>query len=227
MTKAEWLEEGKALGARASDSGWEIGKWLVQGEEQFLGTAPSSKKGEAYLLRKPSRKLDGTYARGSASHKSVRHYAAPVCEHCPQGACGSRDFLFSHHLLKRYARRTMQYVNPKRESELRFDHQAARDLLNLAKEKGWTAAETRAEAVRRFPTPKPVESVLQKAKRTLVEILKTVDGYNDKLEFLDALTAELSQVREQVSLEWDAEIQRIFNEGNDTEVPFESNDVPY
>jgi hypothetical protein len=44
MTKAEWLEEGKALGARASESGWELGKWLVQGEEQFIGPVPSSKK---------------------------------------------------------------------------------------------------------------------------------------------------------------------------------------
>ncbi len=225
MTKAEWLEEGKALGARASDSGWEIGKWLVQGEEQFLGTAPSSKKAKRiYFANRRANWM--ALMREAAqvtnlSDTTLRQYASIV-----RKGVRVEGLSFSHHLEALRAR-TMQYVNPKRESELRFDHQAARDLLNLAKEKGWTAAETRAEAVRRFPTPKPVESVLQKAKRTLVEILKTVDGYNDKLEFLDALTAELSQVREQVSLEWDAEIQRIFNESNDTEVPFESNDVPY
>ena len=121
-----------------------------------------------------------------------------------------------HHIEAQRAR-TMQYVNPKRGKELRFDHQAARDLLNLAKDKGWSVAETRAEAVRRFPTPKVVETVLEKTKRTLEEILKTIDGFSDRLEFLDGLAAELSQIREQVSLGWDAEIQRILEDGEESD----------
>jgi hypothetical protein len=224
MTKAEWLEQGKALGAKASDSGWEIGKWLVQGEEQFLGTVPSSKKAKRIYFA--NRRANWMALMREAAQvtnltdTTLRRYASVV-----RKGVRVEGLSFSHHLEVLRAR-TMQYVNPKRESELRFDHQAARDILNLAKEKGWTAAETRAEAVRRFPTPQIVGTELEKAKRILAEILKTIAGEASQLEFLDALTAELSQVREQIVLEGDVLIQKTFF-SDDADVPLESSDVPY
>ena len=210
MTKAEWLEEGKALGARASESGWELGKWLVQGEEQFIGPVPSSKKAKrTYFanLRANRRELYREAATVTNLKDTTLHQYARVVRHCVR----VNGLSIGHHIEAQRAR-TMQYVNPKRGKELRFDHQAARDLLNLAKDKGWSVAETRKECSRRFPRPKAVETVLEKMKRTLKETLRTVDDFYNRLEFLDGLAAELSQIREQVSLEWDADIQRILSD---------------
>jgi len=205
MTKAEWLEEGKALGARASEKCWEIAKWLVRGEQEFLGEVPTSKRKRRVYFASRRQNWEALMREASAATNlaevTLRQYArvGRTCMHVPGISFGHHiEVLRCHHINEKGKRR--------------FDHMVAREILTLANEKGWSVAETRKECSRRFPRPKAVETVLEKMKRTLKETLRTVDDFYNRLEFLDGLAAELSQIREQVSLEWDADIQRILSD---------------
>jgi hypothetical protein len=204
-TKTAWLEEGKALGERVSASGWEIGKWLVQGEEQFLGTVPTSKKAKHIYFANRRANWLSLYREAAEvtnlKDTTLRQYARVV-----RHGVRVDGLPFAHHIEVQRARTIDE------KGKRHFHESAARDILNLAKEKGWTVAETRAEVVRRFPSPKVVETVLEKARRVLLDILRTVDG-DDQLTFLEALAIELPLIREQVERERAVVIQRILNDG--------------
>jgi hypothetical protein len=76
-----------------------------------------------------------------------------------------------------------------------FDGNAALEILNLAKENNWTIMQTRAEVQRRYPTSAAVESVVEKARRKLMEILASVCD-QDYVAVIDELLAALLQAQE-------------------------------
>jgi hypothetical protein len=211
MTKAEWRDEGKLLGERASASGWEIGTWLIRGEEAFLGTAPTNKKERrVYFARRRENWIAFMHEASTITNladTTLRQYAR-VARH------GVRvDGLpFAHHIEVQRCRPIDEKGKP------RFSANAALEILNLAKENNWPVSKTRAEVVRRFPTPKVVETVLDKMRRVLSEILKTVEA-GEQLMFLDALADELPLIREQVEKERTEAILRILNDDDNFDDP--------
>jgi hypothetical protein len=215
MTKAEWLEEGKALGARASEAGWEIGTWLVRGEQAFLGTVPSSKKARRVYF---SNRRANWLALMSEAAAATNLAEATLRKYAQVARNGVRvdGVHFSHHIEVQRC-----YVIDERDDR-RFDANTAREILTHAKEKRWKVAETRAEVQRRFPTPKTVETAIEKARRFLLDILKTV-GPEEQLAFLDALADELSLIRGSVDMERTEAIVRMLNSDdtlNDPSMPF-------
>jgi hypothetical protein len=48
MKKADWLAEGKTLSTNASVSAFEIGHWLVRGEDMFLIKKPTGTSKKAW-----------------------------------------------------------------------------------------------------------------------------------------------------------------------------------
>jgi hypothetical protein len=183
MTKAEWLAEGAALGARASGASWEIGTWLVRGEQAFLGTAPNSKKQRRiYFSNRRAnwlalmREAEGVTNLAEAT---LRKYAQVA-----RNGVRVDGVHFSHHI-------EVQRCSVIDEKNKRcFDANAAQEILRLAEDKGWKVADTRAEVKRRFPTPKSVETALEKAKRVMLEVLMTVEP-QERIAFLNALAQEI------------------------------------
>jgi hypothetical protein len=100
----------------------------------------------------------------------------------------------------------------------RFDANAALQILTHAKEQKWKVADTRAEVKRRFPTPKVVETLIEKTRRLLLDTLKTIEPSNH-LMFLDALAEVLPLIREQVEQERNEAIWKIFNSDDNFDDP--------
>jgi hypothetical protein len=203
MTKAEWLAEGKELGEAASKKCWEIGHWLVRGEEQFLGPVPTSKKARTVYF---SNRRANWIALMREAETVTNLAEATLRKYAQVARNGVRvDGLpFAHHIEVQRCRPLDEKGQP------RFSANTAQEILSLAKDRGWKVADTRAEVKRRFPTPKTVETVMEKTRKFLLEILKTIDPYN-QLIFLDALTEEIPVVRERVDKEWTEAILRIFD----------------
>ena len=215
MTKAEWLAEGAALGARASEAGWEIGTWLVRGEQAFLGTAPNSKKQRRiYFANRRAnwlalmREAEGVTNLAEAT---LRKYAQVA-----RNGVRVDDVHFSHHI------EVQRCFLIDEKDKRRFDANAALQILTRAKEQKWKVADTRAEVKRRFPTPKVVETLIEKTRRLLLDTLKTIEPSNH-LMFLDALAEVLPLIREQVEQERNEAIWKIFNSDDnfdDLSLPF-------
>jgi hypothetical protein len=209
-TKAEWLAEGAALGARASTSSWEIGQWVVRGEERFLDPMPTSKK----ALRKYYANRNANWlglireaeAATNLAEATLRKYAQIV-----RRGVRVEGVHFSHHI------EVQRCFLIDEKDRRRFDANAAQGILTLAKENGWKVAQTRAEVQRRFPTPKGVETALEKAKRVMLEILMTVDP-QEQIAFLEALAQE-------IDAECNKAVVKILESGDETLDAF--NDVPY
>jgi hypothetical protein len=211
----EWLEEGKALGARDSINGWEIGRWIVRGEEHFF-PVPSRKKERNAHFRN-FRNNWTVFIRQAEEvtnlkEKTLRQYARVV-----RNDFRVEGLSLAHHI---EALRARKMVNSKRGEKLGFDRAGAIEILNFALKNKWSAVKTRAEAVRRYPIPKTVETDLNKAEKALRKILKTIDSNIDQIAFLDG-------IREQLSLESDAAVLRFLNEGNEPEPDISYTDCPY
>jgi len=218
MTKAQWLDEGRELGARASDGGWEIGSWLVRGEQAFLPTEPTSKKARrVYFAQRREKWLALMNEAAKATNmadQTLRQYARVV-----RKVDRVDGLSFSHHIEALRCRPIDEKGKPQ------FNAYAAQELLHLADKEGWTVAETRAEAVRRFPTPKLVENAFQKAKRALLDILKTVD-LDQRIDVIDALVEELPLIKEQVNRERDEAILKILVSNEPFDEPFDDPSIP-
>lgn len=218
MTKAQWLDEGKALGARASEAGWEIGSWLVRGEQAFLPTAPTSKKAKRVYFAQRREKwlalMNEAAKVTNMADQTLRQYARVV-----RKVDRVEGVPFSHHIEVLRCRPIDEKGKPQ------FNAHAAQEILHLAKEKGWTVADTRAEAVRRFPNPKLVETAFQKVKRVLLDILKTVD-LDQQAAVIDALAEELPLIKEQVNTERDEAILKTLIGNEPFDDPFDDPSIP-
>jgi hypothetical protein len=203
MTKAEWLAEGKELGESASSKCWEIGKWLVRGEEQFLGPVPTSKKARRAYFRNRHENwvtlMREAETATNLAEATLRKYAQVA-----RNGVQVEGLPFAHHIEVQRA----HFIDEK--GKRKFDANAAQEILSLAKEKGWKVADTRAEVKSRFPSPKTVETAMEKTRRFLLEILKTID-LHDRITLLDVLTEEIPVIRERVDRECTEAILRIFN----------------
>jgi hypothetical protein len=215
--KEAWLAEGKALGATTSTSCWEIGQWMVRGEEQFLDTKPTSKKAlrKYYANRRANwlGLLREAEVATNLAEATLRKYAQVV-----RRGVRVDDLNFAHHIEVQRCRLTNEKGKPQ------FDRSSAWEILTLAKEKGWKVAETRAEVQLRFPNPKLVETTLEKMRRVLTEILKNVDP-SDQLIVLDALAEELPLMREQAEKVATERILRVLNDDDDFD--FEGPSMPF
>ena len=143
-TKAAWLAEGKALGARASERDWEIGSWLVRGEQAFLPSAPTSKKARRVYFAQRMEKWLALVREAAAvtnlSETTLRQYSRVV-----RKVDRVEGVHFSHHIEVLRCRTIDEKGKPQ------FNACAAQEILHLAKKtKGWTVADTRAEAIQAF-----------------------------------------------------------------------------
>ncbi len=181
--KAEWIDEGMALGARANTSAWEIGRWLVRGEGLFLDEKPTSKRAlRAYyaVRRQKWDALVGEAAKATnLAESSLRKYAKVV-----RRGVKVEGLSFAHHIEVM----RVHYFDEKKKS--RFDSNAATAILMLAKDSNWTVAQTRAEVSRRFPTPNIAQDALYKIKR----ILNAVSD-DQKQALIEALEAEFAAMK--------------------------------
>ncbi|MGA2647817.1 MAG: hypothetical protein ABSF15_24215 [Candidatus Sulfotelmatobacter sp.] len=181
----------------------------MRGEKQFLGEVPTSKKKRRVYFANSRQNWEALMREASAATNlaevTLRQYARVV-----RRGVRVKELSFGHHIEVQRC----HYINEK--GKRRFDGTVAREILTLAKEKGWVVSETRAECSSRFPTLKMVETALEKTKRIMSESLKTIDGA-DRLEFLDALAAELTLIREQVERERDVVILRILEDGEESD----------
>lgn len=188
--KAAWLDEGRALGANASSSCWAVGRWLVRGEEQFLPEEPNSKKAKRIYFANRRENWEALIREASKvtnlSDSTLKQYARVVRRGAKVGGLS-----FAHHLEVQRS----HFLNEK--GKRRFDDSVASEILNLAKEKGWNVAQTRAEVQRRFPTAKIVEDAIIKAIRLLRDVLKTVEK-DKQIEMLDFLSAELRVMKNDI-----------------------------
>jgi len=193
MTKAEWLDEGKALGARESILCWEIGMWMVRGEQQFIGTAPRSRKARRIFFA--NRRANWlSLMREAASVTNLTEATLRKYAQVARNGVRVDGVAFAHHIEVQRCRLPDEKGKPK------FHSNSAWEILSLAKERDWRVADTRAEVQRRFPTPKVVETLREKARRFLLDRLKKVDP-EKRLAFVDALADELPLVRERVETE--------------------------
>ncbi len=186
-TKAEWLAEGKALGASASSSCWAVGRWLVRGAEQFLPEVPKEKKAKRIYFAN-RRDIWEAFIREASkvtnlSDSTLKQYARVV----RRGAI-VEGLSFAHHLEVQRS----HFFNEK--GKRRFDNTAASEILNLAKKKGWNVAETRAEVQRRFPTSKIIEDTIIKAIRLLKDVFKNEEK-DEQITMIDLLIAELGVMK--------------------------------
>jgi hypothetical protein len=185
LTKAEWLEEGKALGERASTSCWEIGQWIVRGEEQFLDPKPTSKKAlRKYYANRHANWLGlirEAEAATNLAEATLRKYTQVV-----RRGVRVDNLPFAHHI------EVQRCLVTNEKGKRQFHSSSAWEILNLAKEKEWKVLDTRAEVQRRFPTARNVETILEKAKRFLRDILMTVDP-KERLTFLEAVSEHVEE----------------------------------
>lgn len=195
LTKASWLAEGKKLGANASANCWLIADWLVEGEQTFIGNAPSSKKEKrkfwATAKKRWQEMIDDAAKATSLRDATLRQYAKVA-----RRGVRVEGLSFTHHLeVQRCGTKDRTKVFAK----FKFDAAAARRILQKALDEHWTVAQTRAEVQRRFPTgpAASTETPFDKAKRMLKDIIKQVPK-NEQLSFLDALAQEIPTIKNEV-----------------------------
>ena len=137
MTKAEWLLEGKALGAKDSINGWEIGKWIIRGEEEFF-SVPSSKKAKRAFFNNCRADWKAFIREAeevtNLKETTLRQYARVV-----RNGLRVDGLSLAHHIEVLRAHRIEK-------SKRLFDFTAAREILNLALTNKWSALATRADA---------------------------------------------------------------------------------
>lgn len=189
LTKEQWRAEGRQLSRGASSQSWEIGRWLCSGEELFLGEPSQTDKKERKLWWARHRDMLNGFIAEAAEVTSLSESALRQCRRVVRHGVRVEGLTFSHHIEVQRA----HFLDEK--GKRRFDGNAARKILNLAKEKNWTILQTRAELQRRYPTSAAVESVVEKARRKLMEILSSVCD-QDYVAVIDELLAALLQAQE-------------------------------
>jgi hypothetical protein len=183
QTKAEWLAEGAELGAKQSDKAWEIGRWLVTGENLFLPPMPVSKrKKRAYFGARKIHWLalvdEASKASGLAT-SSLRQYAKVW----RRGTYTNfPELKFGHHI------EVMRCHHFDEKGKRHFDSSSAFLILHNAKKGGWSVAQTRAEVSRLFPVAKLAKDALWKIKR----IIDSITDDAQRAELLKALSEELA-----------------------------------
>ena len=192
MTKAEWIEKGKVLGATADVSCWAVGAWLVKGERSFLVKPPGNKKKiREYRWQRKAQWLQLMAEAAeitNLSESALRQYARVVRNFDHQFKV--EGLSLAHH---------NETFRCKKESDRKagkwvFDISAAHKILTEALEKKWTVAQTRAEARRLFPPAKRVESVIEKAHRLLWAVVDAM-RQDEHSNIYDLLIGELQQMK--------------------------------
>ncbi len=185
MTKADWLEKGKELGASASRSAWDVGRWLVEGEDQFLPKMPGSKRARrAYYRDRKAHWMalfDEASAASGLAASSLRQYANVWRR---RTYTVFPDLKFGHHL------EVMRCHTIDDDGKRSFDFGSAVGILSAAAENGWSVIQTRAEVSRRYPLPKTAQNAMYKIRR----IIDSVTG-EQRDELLAALAEELASRR--------------------------------
>jgi hypothetical protein len=189
LTKEQWRNEGRELSKSASSQSWAIGQWLYSGEELFLGHPSQTNKKEKKLWWARFRDMLKDYLAEAEAVTGLSESALRQCRRVVRHGVRVEGLSFSHHVEVQRA----HIINEK--GKRLFDSSAARTILNLAKENKWTVLQTRAEVQRQYPTPAPVESVVEKARRKLMEILSSVCD-QDYVAVIDELLAALLQAQE-------------------------------
>ena len=184
--KTKWLDEGRELGTRANKAGWEIGRWLVRGEELFLDEKPTSKRAlRAYYAVRREKWLalirDAAKATNLAD-SSLRKYAQVV-----RRRVKVEGLSFAHHIEVMRAHYTDEKGN-----RGGFDSNAATAILMLAKDSNWTVAQTRAEVSRQFPTPNM--NIAKDALDRIKRILNAVSA-DQKQALIEALETEIAAMK--------------------------------
>ncbi len=183
LEKTKWLDEGRELGTRANEAGWEIGTWLVRGEELFLDKKPTSKRALRAYYAVRRQKWEALISEASKAtnlaESSLRKYAQVV-----RRGVKVEGRSFAHHIEVMRA----HYFDEK--GKRRFDSNAATAILMLAKENNWKVAQTRAEVSRQFPTPNSTQDALYKIKR----ILNAVSD-DQKQALIEALETEIAAMK--------------------------------
>jgi hypothetical protein len=189
LTKEQWRNEGRQLSKGASSQSWEIGRWLCSGEELFLGEPSQTNKKERKLWWASYRDNLNAFVAEAAEVTSLSESALRQCRRVVRHGIRVDGLTFSHHIEVQRA----HFYDEK--GKRRFDGNAAQEILNLARENNWTVMQTRTEVQRRYPTSAAVESVVDKARRKLMEILSSVCD-QDYVAVIDELLAALLQVKE-------------------------------
>jgi hypothetical protein len=193
-TKPEWLAKGESIGATASNSCWEVAQWLHYGEEHFLPKRPTvgGKKAIKIYLANRRHNWEELIAEAcratSLSEVTLRQYVRVA-----RNNMRVEGLSFAHHI---EACRAKRYNDKGRRI---FDAGGAFSILCLAKEKGWTVAETRREAQLRYPVATFPEPIINKARRALDEILKNTP-LTARLEIFEQLADELREQIKQAAL---------------------------
>ncbi|MGA7078891.1 MAG: hypothetical protein WBQ43_02710 [Terriglobales bacterium] len=181
--KTKWLDEGRELGTRANTSAWEIGRWLVRGEELIGDEKPTSKRALRAYYRVQREKWEALISEASKAtnlaESSLKKYAQVV-----RRGVKVEGLSFAQHI------EVMRAHYFDHEKNRRFDSNAATAILMLAKDNNWTVAQTRAEVSRQFPTPNIAQDALYKIKR----ILNAVSD-DQKQALIEALEAELASMK--------------------------------
>lgn len=184
--KAEWIDEGAALGARANTSAWEVGRWLVRGEGLFLDEKPTNKRALRAYYAERREKWEALVREAATvtnlTESSLRKYAKVV-----RRGVRVEGLSFAHHI---EVMRAHYFEKVGLVEKRRFDSNAATAILVLAKDSNWTAAQTRAEVSRRFPTSNIAQDALHKIKR----ILNAVSN-DQKQALIEALEIELASMK--------------------------------
>ena len=185
--KTEWLDEGAAVGARANTSAWEIGRWLVRGEQLF-DEKPTGKRALSayYAVRKEKwEALVGEAVKATNLDEASLRKCAKVVRR----GVKVEGLSFSHHT---EVMRAHYFVKVgRREKEKRqFDSNSATDILVLAKESNWTVTQTKEEVLRRFPKPNRAQDAPYKIRR----IIKAISD-DQKQNLIETLEAEIATMK--------------------------------
>jgi hypothetical protein len=210
MNKAEWLAEGAALGERGSKAAFEIGRWLVRGEQLFLIKKPTNKNKKAWRIYWSNcrQDFDALIAEAAAAtnlaEKSLRQYALVI----RRGAIVD-GLTFAHHI------EVMRAHHFDEKGNRRFDSMTALSILTLAKEKKWTVAQTRNEVSHRYPTtvtlPVTVQDALFKVKRIIDKV-----PVEQQLALIEALTTELADIKMFIKTPQQSEVGTAIDLGDGT-----------
>jgi hypothetical protein len=192
-TKTEWLAKGESIGATASNSCWEVAQWLHYGEEHFLPKRPTKGGKKARQIYRANWRANWEALMVEASRAtSLSEVTLRQYVRVARNNMRVEGLSFAHHI---EACRAHRYND---KGKRIFCADGAFSILLLAKEKGWTVAETRREAQLRYPVATFEEPIINKARRALDEILKNTP-LTARLEIFEQLAAELRAQIKQAS----------------------------
>jgi len=187
MTKEQWLEQGKTLGAAHNKCAWELGSWLVAGETAFLGVEPTSKKAKRKYFAQRKQAWANLMAEAVEAtglrEQTLRTYALVV-----RRGVRIEPLSMAHHI---EVMRCSRLTEKKKKA---FDKQTAAEVLRLAKQNDWSAVEVRAEVSRRFPTgTHHVDAALK-----LRNMIEMIPDHDQKLKVIEELSAQLDRMKQEL-----------------------------